>query len=137
MKTVTGKTVTVARSHQSKKVFRCEQLTPVSVLLINPEIGQDLKRTPSIVWGYPILVLQGLNFRKLQKVPLESVRPSQECQAGFVESVPSLSLFEFGSSFFSAPHLCLCRFQWLSVASTQVARSRRIAQNLLAPVDGC
>ena len=40
--------------------------------------------------GYPILVLQGLNFRKLQ-VPLESVHP-QECQAGFVESVPSLSL---------------------------------------------
>ena len=47
--------ITVARSHQSKKVFRCEQLTLVSVLSINPEIGQDLKRTPSIYRGIQFL----------------------------------------------------------------------------------
>ena len=74
--------ITVARSHQSKKVFRCEQLTPVSVLSINPEIGQDLKRTPSIYWGIQFLYCRDWtsgNFRRCHWNPPFSGMPSRSC----------------------------------------------------------
>ena len=89
--------ITLARSRQSKKVFRCEQLEPVSVNKPGdwPRFDED---TINLL-GYPILVLQGLKLQETSK----GVRHFQECQAGCVESVPSLRLFEFGSSFFSAP----------------------------------